>query len=145
MDHGLVAEEWGGETICVPVSALRGDGLDHLLETILLVAEVEELRGDPQVTAQGAVIEAKLDAHRGPVATVLVRNGTLRVGDVLVIGSVYGRVRTMLDYKGDPIRSAGPATPVAILGLSNVPEVGERIEVVHNEREARHIIHGREA
>jgi len=145
MDHGLVAEEWGGETICVPVSALRGDGIDHLLETLLLVAEMEELRGNPQAPAQGVVIEAKLDAHRGPVATVLVRDGTLRVGDVLVIGSVYGRIRTMLDYKGDPIPSAGPATPVAVLGLSGVPEVGERIEVFRNERQARQVAEAREA
>jgi len=139
MEYGLVAEEWGGDTICVPISALHNEGVDHLLEMILLVAEMEDLRGDPQAQAEGTVIEAKLDKGRGPVATVLVRDGTLRQGQTVVIGDVYGRIRTMLDYQGQPLEAAGPATPVEILGLSGVPNVGQAIEVVPNERVARQL------
>jgi len=144
MEHGLVPEEWGGDTICVPISALHGEGVEDLLESILLVAEIEELRGTPTAPAKGTVIEAHLDKGRGPVATILVKDGTLRVGDALVIGAVYGRVRTMINDKGEKVKEAGPSTPVEVQGLSEVPEVGTSIEVVGNEREARRIAEERQ-
>ncbi|HID64155.1 MAG TPA: translation initiation factor IF-2, partial [Anaerolineae bacterium] len=136
-DLGLTAEEWGGDTICVPISAKFIQGIEELLENILLVAEVEELKANPDRPAVGTVIEGKMDKSRGPTATVLVQNGTLKVGDVIVIDELYGRVRAMFNDKGKPIKEAGPSTPVAILGLSQVPHAGDTFEVVANERTAR--------
>lgn len=138
-EHGLVAEEWGGDTICVPVSALKKTGLDELLEMILLVAEVHELKANPKRAARGTVIESQLDKGRGPVATVLVQNGTLRVGDVLVAGSSSCRVRAMIDHKGRRVKKAGPSTPVEVLGFSEVPQAGDRFYRVKDEKLARQI------
>jgi len=134
---GLTVEEWGGETICVPISAKFNQGIEELLENILLVAEVQELKANPNRPAAGTVIEGKLDKSRGAVATVLVQNGTLRVGDIIVIDELYGRVRAMFNDKGKPVKEAGPSTPVAILGLPDVPRAGDPFEVVANERIAR--------
>jgi translation initiation factor IF-2 len=134
---GLVAEEWGGDTIMVPVSALKGENLDTLLEMILLVAEVEELSANPDREAKGTVIEAHLDRTRGPVATLLVQNGTLRVGDTIVVGSVLGKIRAMIDDRGDKVDAATPSFAVEVLGLNNVPEAGDEFDVFTNEKEAR--------
>ncbi|ERN41388.1 translation initiation factor IF-2 [Rubidibacter lacunae KORDI 51-2] len=134
---GLLPEEWGGETVMVPVSALRGDGLDTLLEMILLVTEVEELSANPNRLARGTVIEANLDRARGPVATLLVQNGTLRVGDAFVAGPVFGKIRAMIDDRGDRVESAPPSFPVEVLGLTDVPAAGDEFEVFANEKEAR--------
>lgn len=134
---GLTVEEQGGEVICVPVSARKKKGLDALLEMILLVADLSELRANPHRAALGTVIEGKLDRSRGPMATVLVQNGTLKVGDNLVVGSIYGRVRAMFDYQGEPVKKATPSTPVAILGLSDVPRAGDTFEVVPDEKGAK--------
>lgn len=139
VEYQLVAEEWGGDTICVEVSALNGTNLDQLLEMVLLVSEMEELKANPNKTARGTVIEAQLDKGRGPVATVLVQNGTLNVGDSIVAGSAYGRIRAMVDDKGKRLKQAGPSTPVEVLGLSEVPIAGEAFYTAKNEREARHI------
>ncbi len=136
-EHGLVAEEWGGDTITVPVSALQGENLDQLLEMILLVADVEELSANPDRTAKGTVIEANLDKARGPVATFLIQNGTLKVGDVLVAGAVLGRVRAMIDDRGNRVNSAGPSFAVEVLGLSDVPAAGDEFAVYTDEKEAR--------
>ncbi len=142
--HELVAEEWGGETIMVPVSAKKGENIETLLEMILLVAEMGDLRAIADKRACGAVVESKLDTQRGPVATVLVQEGTLHVGDAVVIGMVSGRVRAMVDYKGRPVKEAGPSTPVEITGLSSVPEAGDLFEVVTNEKTARDIAEQRQ-
>jgi len=136
-DQGLLVEEWGGDTIAVPVSALRKTGIDTLLEMILLVAEMRELKANPNRAARGVVIEAQLDKNRGPVATVLVQNGTLKVGDNLVVGPVYGRVRAMFNEKGKRIQKAGPSAPAEILGLVDVPAAGEKFFVVADEKTAR--------
>ncbi len=136
-EYELVSEDWGGSTICVPVSAKTGEGITDLLEMILLSAEVLELRANPNRNARGLVIEAKLDKGRGPVATVLVQKGTLKVGQCMAAGSCYGRVRAMIDDKGQRVKSAGPSTPVEVLGLSNVPNAGEVFVVCDSEREAR--------
>lgn len=138
-EQGLVPEEWGGETICVPVSAKQREGLKELLEMILLVSELSELQADPGRTARGTVIEAHLDRGRGPVATVLVQDGTLRVGRSLICGTSTGKVRAMLDQKGERIISAGPATPVELLGLNEVPLAGDRFQVIEDERLARQV------
>ncbi|MEW6495537.1 MAG: translation initiation factor IF-2 [Cyanobacteriota bacterium] len=138
-EHGLVPEEWGGETIMVPVSAIQRENLDTLLEMILLVAEVEDLQANPDRAAKGTVIEANLDKTRGPVATLLVQNGTLRVGDVLVVGSVFGKVRAMIDDRGMKVDVASPSFAVEILGLSDVPAAGDEFDAFENEREARGI------
>jgi len=138
-EHGLVPEEWGGDTIYVPVSALKKTGINELLEMILLVAEMQELKANPNRKAVGTIIEAKLDKGRGPVATVLVQKGTLNVGDSVVSGVAYGKVRAMLDDKGKRVKKAGPSTPVEILGLSEVPEAGEQLYVVEDEKKAREI------
>jgi translation initiation factor IF-2 len=135
----LVPEEWGGETIMVPVSAMTGENLDTLLEMILLVAEVEELSANPDRLAKGTVIEAHLDKAKGPVATLLVQNGTLRVGDVLVAGSVFGKVRAMVDDRGQRVKDASPSFAVEVLGLSDVPAAGDEFEVFQDEKEARSI------
>ncbi|KUK82902.1 MAG: Translation initiation factor IF-2, partial [Pelotomaculum thermopropionicum] len=124
-EHGLVDEEWGGDTICVNVSALKKEGLNDLLEMILLVAEISELKANPNRTARGTVIESELDKGRGPVATVLVQNGTLNIGDVLIAGPAFGRVRAMIDYKGRRVKKAFPSTPVEVLGFSEVPSAGD--------------------
>jgi translation initiation factor IF-2 len=137
--HGLVAEEWGGETIMVPLSAKKGQNIDQLLEMILLVAEVQELRAEVDTPARGAVVESKLDKQRGPLATILVQEGTLHVGDAIVVGMVAGKIRAMADDKGRPIKEAGPSTPVEIMGLSEVPIAGDLFEVVDDERKAREI------
>jgi len=133
----LVPEEWGGETIMVPVSALTGENLDTLLEMVLLVAEVEDLNANPDRPAKGTVIEAHLDKAKGPVATLLVQNGTLRVGDVLVAGSVFGKVRAMVDDRGQRVKEASPSFAVEVLGLTDVPAAGDEFDVYLDEKEAR--------
>ncbi len=136
-EYGLVPEEWGGETIMVPVSAIQQENLDTLLEMILLVAEVEDLQANPDRPAKGTVIEANLDKTRGPVATLLVQNGTLRVGDTLVAGSIFCKVRAMIDDRGARVEAAGPSFAVEVLGLSEVPAAGDEFEVFEIEKEAR--------
>jgi len=136
-EYGLVAEEWGGDTICVPVSAKEKIGIDDLLEMVLLTAEVEELKADPNRKAAGTVVESELDKGRGPVATLLVQKGTLNVGDSILVGSTYGRIRAMFDDKGKKITSAGPSIPVEILGLSEVPHAGDKFDEVRDEKTAR--------
>jgi translation initiation factor IF-2 len=136
-EYGLVAEEWGGDTIMTPVSALNGENLDTLLEMILLVTEVEDLYANPDRPAKGTVIEANLDKAKGPVATLLIQNGTLRVGNVLVAGSALGKVRAMVDDRGKRVEAAGPSFAVEVLGLSDVPAAGDEFEVYTDEKEAR--------
>ena len=137
--YELVPEEWGGDTICVPVSALTGMGINDLLENILLVAEMKELKANPNRRGKGSVVEARLDKGQGPVATVLVQNGTLHKGDCLIAGTAVGRVRTMRNDKGAYIEEAGPSTPVEITGLTEVPEAGDQFEAVADERLAREL------
>lgn len=139
VEHGLVPEDWGGDTICVPVSALKRIGIDELLEMILLVAEMQELKANPNRPAKGVIIEAKLDKGRGPVASVLIQKGTLRVGDAVVTGFAHGKVRAMFDDKGKRIKKAGPSDPVMILGLSEVPDAGEQLYVVEDDKKAREL------
>lgn len=139
VEHGLVAEDWGGDTVCVQVSALKGEGIDELLEMIILVAELQELKANPNRKARGVIIESQLDVGRGPVATVLVQNGTLHVGDPVVTGTVWGKVRAMIDDKGERIDSAGPATPVEVIGFSDMPVAGDQLWVVKDEKTAREI------
>ena len=139
-EHGLVPEEWGGDTITVKVSALQGLGIDELLEYILLVADVQDLKANPKAEASGVVIEANLDKGKGPVATLLVQNGTLRVGNCLVVGTACGRVRALLSDAGERIQKAEPSTPVEILGLTEVPQAGDYFEVVQNEKEMKQIV-----
>ncbi|WP_029689072.1 translation initiation factor IF-2 [Thermoanaerobacter sp. A7A] len=136
---GLVPEEWGGNTICVPVSAKKNIGIDNLLEMILLVAEMEDLKANPNKPARGTIIEAKLEKGKGPVATVIVQNGTLQIGDVILAGTVYGKVRAMFDDKGRRIKKAGPSMPVEVLGFSEVPEAGDKLIVVEDEKKAREL------
>ncbi|HOV69204.1 MAG TPA: translation initiation factor IF-2 [Clostridia bacterium] len=138
-EYGLVAEEWGGETIIVPVSAITKQGLDNLLDMILLVAEVSQLKANPNRKAKGTIIEAKLDKGRGPVATVLVQNGTLRIGDYIAAGTSFGRVRAMLDDRGNKVEAATPSMPVEILGFDDVPEAGDLMYVVENEKQAKQL------
>lgn len=138
-EHGLVSEDWGGDTIFVPISALTGDGIDTLLEMVQLVSEVAELEADPTIRARGTVIEAELDRGRGSVATLLVQNGTLKVGDPIVVGNTYGRVRAMINDVGRRVQEAGPSTPVEITGLSDVPQAGDRFVVFEDEKKARQI------
>jgi translation initiation factor IF-2 len=138
-EQGLLAEEWGGDTIMVPVSALKGENLDNLLEMLLLVAELEDLSANPDRPAKGTVIEAHLDRARGPVATFLVQNGTLRVGDTLVAGSVLGKVKAMVDDRGDKVDAASPSFAVEVLGMNEVPAAGDEFEVFASEKEARSI------
>ncbi len=142
-EYGLVAEEWGGDTIMVPVSAMKGENLDSLLEMLLLVAEVEDLQANPDRPAKGTVIEANLDKSRGPVASLIVQNGTLKVGDVLVAGSAFGKVRAMIDDRGNRVTVAGPSFAVEVLGLSDVPAAGDEFEVYLDEKEARSIASNR--
>lgn len=138
-EYGLIPEDWGGDTIFVPISALKGEGIDQLLEMILLVAEVSELKANPNRRAIGTVIEAQLDKGRGSVATLLVQNGTLRVGDPIVVGNTFGRVRAMVNDLGRRVKEALPATPVEITGLHEVPQAGDRFVVVEDEKTAREI------
>src|SRR5690606_13800181 len=130
VEHDLVPEDWGGDTIVVPVVAIRGEGIDELLEMILLVAELRELKANPDRPGQATVIESELDKGKGPVATILVRNGTVRVGDAVVVGAIAGRVRALIDENGRPVKEAGPSMPVQVLGLSEVPQAGDFLEVV---------------
>ena len=143
--YELVPEEWGGDVICVPVSALTGMGIDDLLENVLLVAEVKELKANPDRRAKGIVIEAKLDKGRGPVATVLVQNGTLHNGDIVIAGTSVGRVRVMTDHTGRSVKVAGPSVPVEITGLADVPDAGDEFEAVIDERMARELAEQRKA
>jgi len=138
-EHGLQAEDWGGETITVPVSALQKVGIDQLLEMILLAAEMRELRANPNKPARGSIIEAKLDKGRGPVATVLVQSGTLRTGDSIVAGACYGKVRAMTDSRGRSLQEAGPSTPVEIIGLAEVPVTGDILYTAQNDKQARQL------
>ena len=138
--YDLVCEEWGGDVICVPVSAKTGDGIDDLLENVLLVAEVKELKANPDRLAKGTVIEARLDKGRGPIATLLVQNGTLHQGDVIIAGTAVGRVRVMTNDKGRTVKSAGPSVPVEITGLAEVPSAGDIFNAVEDERLARELV-----
>ncbi len=145
-DHGLIPEEWGGDTMYVNVSALKGEGIDKLLESIAVTAEVLELKADIDRPASGLVIEARLDRNRGPMATVLVQEGTLRVGDVVVAGRTLGRVRALLNDRGEPVKEAGPSTPVELLGLDGVPEAGDSVNVADDEKVAKQVVeHRRQA
>lgn len=136
-EQGLLVEDWGGDTICVPVSALKGEGLDNLLEMILLVSEMNNFKANPSRKARGTIVEAQLDKGRGPVATVLVQNGTLKIGDPIVAGSAYGRIRAMVDDKGRQVKKATPSAPVEILGLSEVPIAGDMFYVANSDKQAR--------
>ena len=143
--YDLLPEDWGGDTICIPISALKHQNIDKLLEMIILSADMMELKANPNRLAKGAVIEARLDKGRGAVATVLVQNGTLKVGDVIIAGTTTGRIRSMNDDKGRPIKSAGPSTPVEIMGLSEVPNAGDQFSAVEDERLARELVDQRKS
>ncbi|MEH7234730.1 translation initiation factor IF-2 [Bacillus sp. JJ1562] len=138
-EHGLIPEDWGGDTIFVPISALTGEGIENLLEMILLVGEVEEYKANPKRRATGTVIEAQLDKGRGSVATLLVQNGTLRVGDPIVVGNTFGRVRAMVNDVGRRVKEAGPSTPVEVTGLNDVPQAGDQFVVFEDEKKARQV------
>ena len=138
-DQGLLLEEWGGDTVGVEVSAHTGEGIEELLEMVLLVADMQELKANPDRNAVGTVIEAKLDKGRGPVATVLVQKGTLKIGDSIVVGATYGKVRAMTDDNGKRISKAGPSTPIEVIGLSEVPDAGDILVVTEDDKTARHI------
>ncbi len=142
-EHELVPEEWGGDTICCPVSAKTGEGIDNLLEMVLLVADMKELKANKNRLSRGTVIEAKLDKGRGTVATLLVQNGTLKTGDIIIAGSSIGRVRTMLNDQGKSVKKAGPSTPVEITGLSDVPLAGDEFNAVEDEKLARELVEKR--
>ncbi|MBS1723821.1 MAG: translation initiation factor IF-2 [Armatimonadetes bacterium] len=141
--HELVPEDYGGDVIVCPVSAHTGEGVPHLLEMILLQADIMELKADPRGTLEGVVIEAKLEKGRGPVATVLVEEGTLKVGDVIVVGNTWGKLKAMTDWQGERMASAGPSTPVEVLGLNEVPGAGDKVEPAKDEREARELTDSR--
>jgi translation initiation factor IF-2 len=143
-ERGLTPEEWSGDTVMVPVSALTGEGVDDLIENLLVVAEVEDLRANPEGRAQGVVLEANLDTGRGPVATVLVQRGTLKVGDPLVAGATWGRVRALIDDTGRQVKEAGPSAPVQVLGLSDVAAAGDDFVVAPDEKTARNVADTRE-
>ena len=142
-EHGLVPEEWGGDTVCVKVSAIQGTGIDELLEYILLLAEVQDLKANPDALASGVVIEANLDKGKGPVATLLVQNGTLKTGNCVVVGNVSGRVRALLLDSGERVKKAGPSTPVEILGLTEVPQAGDTFEAVESDKVMKQIVQER--
>ncbi len=144
-EHGLVPEDWGGETICCKVSAKKNIGIENLLENLVLLAEVQELKANPNRAASGTVIEARLDKGRGPVATLLIQNGTLKQGDIIIAGTAVGRVRTMLDYRGGRLTQAGPSVPVEIAGLSEAPTAGSPFFAVSDERMARELVEQRKA
>ena len=137
-EYGLISEDWGGDTIMVPVSAHKKIGLDELLENILVLAEVQDLKANPNRPAQGVVIEAKLDKGRGPVASVLIQKGTLRVGDTIIVGTAFGKVRAMNNERGERVKKAEPSLPVEILGLNDVPEAGDILNVT-DEKTARSV------
>ena len=139
-EHGLVIEEWGGDIICVPISAKTGMGIKELLENIILVADVKELKANPDRLAKGTVVEARLDKGRGPIATLLVQNGTLHTGDVIIAGTSVGRVRVMTNDKGQTVHEAGPSVPVEITGLAEVPSAGDIFNAVEDERLARELV-----
>ncbi|TEU00599.1 MAG: translation initiation factor IF-2, partial [Dehalococcoidia bacterium] len=143
-ERELVIEEWGGDVIAVPVSAKTREGLQDLLEHILLVAEISELKADPDRPAQGTIIEAELDPSRGAIATTIIQTGTLKVGDVVIAGDTWGRVKAMFDEKGQRLQKAGPSTPAKIMGLSEVPHAGDVLKVVADERAAREEMESRE-
>jgi len=138
-EHGLVPEEWGGKTICVEISALKGENIDELMEMVLLVAEMEDIKANPNRPAEGVIIEAELDKGRGAVATVLVKNGSLKVGDTILAGSACGRVKALVDEHGNRIDVAGPAMPVEVLGFNDVPKAGDFVQVLEDEKRAREI------
>jgi len=142
-EHDLLVEEWGGDVIAVPVSALNGDGIQNLLANIIVASEVSELRANPHREAQGVVVEARIDKSKGPLSTVLVQNGTLKVGDIVVVGSAKGRIKAMLDDKGNRIKQAGPSQPVELLGIEGVPDAGDMLAVVANEKLARSLVEKR--
>ena len=142
-EHNLVVEEWGGDVICVPISAKTGMGIDELLENVLLVAEVAEYKANPNRLAKGTVIEARLDKGRGPIATLLVQNGTLHTGDIIIAGTAVGRVRVMTNDKGEVVNEAGPSCPVEITGLAEVPSAGDTFNAVEDERLARELVEQR--
>ncbi len=142
-EYGLVPQEWGGETICVPVSAKTHMNIDKLLESILLVAEMKELKANPNRAAKGVVIEARLDKGKGPIATLLVQNGTLNNGDIVVAGTAVGRIRVMTDYKGRRVKEAGPSVPVEVMGLAEVPKAGDMFDAVSDEKLARELVEQR--
>ena len=142
-EHQLVPEEWGGDTICVELSALKGENIEELLEMILLLSEMEEIKANPDRPGEGVVVEAELDKGRGPVATVLIKNGSMEVGDSLLAGVTSGRIRAMLDEKGERIEKAGPSTPIEILGFSDVPSAGDFVQVLKNTKKARNIAEDR--
>ena len=142
-DKGLIPEEWGGDTIYVNVSALRGEGIDKLLESIAVTAEVLDLRAATDKPASGLVIEARLDRNRGPMATVLIQEGTLKVGDILVAGRTFGKVRAMLDDRGEMLKEAGPSTPVEILGLDGVPDAGDQVNAAEDDKVAKQVVEHR--
>ena len=142
-EYNIVPEEWGGDTICVPVSALKNEGIDKLLDSILLIADMMELKANPNRRAKGTVIEARLDKGRGPVTSVLVQNGTLKAGDVIVAGTSVGRVRAMVNDRGEKIKSAGPSVPVEIIGLAEVPAAGDAFDAVSDEKLARELVEQR--
>ena len=145
MNVGLVAEEWGGDTICVPISAMTGQGIDNLLEMILLVADMKDLKANPNKQAKGTVLEARLDKNTGVVTSLLVQRGELNVGDTIVIGDVIGKVRAMKDDKGKKVKMAGPSTPVEIIGLSEVPHTGDVFYEVENEKVAKQLVQKKKA
>ena len=144
-NYNLVPEEWGGDVICVPVSAVTGQGINDLLESVLLVAEVKELKANPAKRAKGLIIESRLDKGRGPIATVLVQNGTLHSGDIVIAGTAVGRVRAMINDKGETLKEAGPSVPVEITGLAEVPTAGDEFNAVEDERMARELADQRKA
>ncbi len=144
-EHGLLPEDWGGDTIICPISAKTGMGMDDLLEMVTLKAEMQELKANPNRAASGAVIEARLDKGRGPVATLLVQNGTLHQGDIIIAGTSVGRIRAMVDDKGRHVKSAGPSIPVEITGLTEVPAAGCTFNAVDDERMARELVEQRKA
>ncbi|MDO8473199.1 MAG: translation initiation factor IF-2 [Dehalococcoidia bacterium] len=144
-DHGLMIEEWGGDVIFVPVSAKKGTGITDLLQNLLVVAEIAELKANPDRPAVGIVVEAGMDKSKGPMATVLIKNGTLRLGDTVVVGETLGKVKALFDDKGKRLKEAGPATPVGILGLSEVPGAGDELNAVKDEQEARKLLAQKQA
>jgi translation initiation factor IF-2 len=143
-EQGLVPQDWGGDTEMIPVSALNGDGVDDLLETLLLVADVEDLKASPEGRAAGVVLESHLDIGRGPVATLLVQRGTLRVGEPLVAGPAWGRVRALIDHRGEQVKEAGPSMPVQVLGLNDVADAGDSFIVAQDEKTAKSVAEKRE-
>ena len=136
-ENNLLIEEWGGDVIAVPMSALSGEGVPDLLQNLIVLSEISEFQANPQRDALGVVVEARMDKSRGRVATLLIQTGTLQVGDIIIIGDIRGKIRAMFDFRGNRIESAGPSSPVEILGLSELPEAGELFDIAENEREAR--------